>query len=397
MPTTTNLPSTLAKLKELASSDLPEAMRQQVTSMFETLMEDEVQALTGAALHEKQPDRKAFRNGYRVRKLETRLGSLEIHIPRLRTGSYMPSFIEPRCRVHESLVGLVTEAYTLGVSTRKIDDLCQALDIAGLSKGAVSRMLTELDAGIEAWSQRPLGACPYVFLDARYEQVRDNRRIVKKAVLVAVGVNAEGGRELLGFTVAAGEEFENWKGFFDGLLARGLTGTQLVISDAHAGLRRAIEETFPRSSWQRCTIHLARNLMAAVSQRHRAHVGALYKTILACPDIDQARRQLKVVLETLEDTHPKAAAILEAAGEDFLAFLHCPGVHQRKIHSTNLVERLNREIKRRTRVVSIFPNDASLTRLVGAILERDYEQWKTERYMSSESMTTLQRPTPHAA
>ena len=389
------LPTTLANLKELVSSDLPAAMRQQVEQMLSTLMDCEVSEQIGAGLHEQAAERTAQRNGYRTRKLETQLGQLDVRIPRLRAGSYFPSFLEPRCRLHASLAQVVMEAYTQGISTRKMTDLAEALGISGISKSAASCMLEDLATGVKSFASRPLPACPYVFLDARYERVHEHDRVVSKAVLVAVGVTTEGRRELLGYEVAPSEQEASWEAFLATLVARGLTGVRLVISDAHCGLRRAIQQTFGESSWQRCTIHLGRNLASEVGYRHRGEVLALLKLVLASPDIDAARAQLSVVLSILHKRHPKVAKVLESAGEDFLAFMHFPGVHWKKLHSTNLVERLNREIKRRTRVVSIFPTVQSLLNLVGAVLERQYMAWTSERYISAESMRALEDPLVH--
>lgn len=395
MTATPTLPTTLASLKELVTSDLPAAMRQQVEQMLRSLMESEVSDQIGAQLHQQESERSTHRNGYRIRKLETQLGSLDVRIPRLRNGTYFPSFLEPHCRLHASLAQVVMEAYTQGISTRKVDELAQALGMSGISKSAVSRMLEDLSVGVKEFVSRPLPECPYVFVDARYENVREHGRVVSKAVLVAVGVTTEGRRELLGYDIAASEQEDSWKAFLEGLVVRGLRGVRIVVSDAHGGLRKALQQTFAGASWQRCTIHLSRNLATAVSYRHRAEVTALLKLILASPDIETARDQLKLVLGILQKRHPKAADVLEAAGEDFLAFMHFPEVHWRKLHSTNLVERLNREIKRRTRVVSIFPSTTSLLNLVGAVLEKYYLCWAGERYISADSMRRLEDPLVH--
>jgi transposase-like protein len=269
----------------------------------------------------------------------------------------------------------------------------------GISKSAASRMITTLADETQQFCSRALGHCPYVFLDARFEKVRENGRVISRAVLVAVGVASTGQRELLGFQVAAGEDADTWDAFLRSLVSRGLSGVKLAISDACAGAARAIQQVLPGASWQRCTIHLGRNLAAAVSHKHRAEVSSLLKLILTSADLGTARKHLAHVQQILDERHPKAAKILEAAGEDMLAFLHFPSVHWRKIHSTNLVERLNREIKRRTRVVSIFPSDASLTHLVSGILERYYLTWASERYMNPDSMPDIPgyEPTDTAA
>ena len=378
--------TTVHQDKVRASSDLIVFMRREMERLLNRLMSDDCSDQIQASLHEKSASRETHRNGYRMRKLETQLGAMELQIPKLRQGSYFPDFLEPHCRVHASLTQVVMEAYTQGVSTRKIEDLAQVLGVSGLSKSTASRMLEELDASMRAFCQRPLPPCPYVFVDARYEQVREHGRVVSKAVLVAIGVTLEGRRELLGYDVVASENDETWEAFLRGLAERGLSAVRLMISDAHGSLKRAIQRVFPTACWQRCTIHLGRNLAAAVGYRHRAEVAALLKLVLASPDMTAARAQLAVVLGILRTRHPKAAAILEAAGEDMLAFMHFPAIHWRKLHSTNLVERLNREIKRRTRVVSIFPSEGSLKNLVGAVLERYYLAWTAERYISAESM-----------
>lgn len=385
MTAKSTLPSTLVKLKEL-TSDLPSAMRRTVGEMIVQCMETEVSEQVGATLHERSDDRTTLRNGYRQRSLDTQLGKLNIRIPRLRTGGYYPSFLEPRCRLHASLCEVVMEAYQQGISTRKIDDLARVLGMEGISKSAASRMIVSLEEDVQAFCSRPLGCCPYVFLDARFEKVRENGRIISKAVLVAVGVTNGGQREILGFQVAPGEDTATWDAFLRTLVARGLHGVTLAISDACAGAARAIQQVLPAATWQRCTIHLGRNLAAAVSHKHRAEVMTLLKLVLTSADLATARKNLAQALRVMEERHPKAARILENAGEDMLAFMHFPSVHWRKIHSTNLVERLNREIKRRTRVVSIFPNEQSLTHLVGGVLEHYYLTWAGERYMSSESM-----------
>lgn len=391
MPARPDHSSTMAKLKELAS-DLPGAMRSTIEGMISQQMETEVSEQIGARHQERSVDRAAHRNGYRQRALETQLGRLNIQIPRLREGTYYPSFLEPHCRLHSSLCEIVMEAYQQGISTRKIDDLAQALGMEGISKSAASRMIAKLEDDVKTFCTRPLGICRYVFMDARFEKVRENGRVVSKAVLVAVGVTPEGRRELLGFTVANGEDTDTWDAFLRTLVARGLTGVQLAISDACAGAAKAIQQVLPGASWQRCTIHLGRNIAAAVGHQHRAEVSSLLKLVLTSADLATARQNLAHVLHIMEKRHPKAAKALEDAGEDMLAFMHFPSAHWRKIHSTNLVERLNREIKRRTRVVSIFPNDKSLTHLVGGILERVYLNWAGERYMSEDSMRQLDDP-----
>jgi transposase-like protein len=386
MTATDHSSTTVHQDKARARSDLIGYMRTEMERLLNNMMSEDCGEQILASLHEKTTERETHRNGYRVRKLETQLGALELEIPKLRRGTYFPDFLEPHCRVHASLTQVVMEAYTQGISTRKMTDLAEALGMSGLSKSVTSRMLVDLDVGMREFCQRPLPPCPYVFIDARYERVHEHGRVVSKAVLVAVGVTLEGRRELLGYDVVASENDASWESFLAGLVERGLRGVRLVISDAHSSLRYAIPRVFTTASWQRCTIHLARNLAAAVGYRQRAEVATLLKLVLASPDITAARKQLAIVLPILHARHPKAAAILEAAGEDFIAYMHFPGAHWRKLHSTNLVERLNREIKRRTRVVSIFPSDGSLKNLVGAVLERFYITWAAKGYMDRESL-----------
>lgn len=385
----TDLP---ALLKELTHQDLPAAMRKTVESMLNQLMEDDVTKLVGAGLHQRSEQRRNQRNGHRRRQLETQLGALEIAIPRLRSGSYFPSFLEPHCRIHASLVGVVQDAYVNGISTRKVEDLTAVLGVEGLSKSSVSRLLKTLDNDVISFRDRPLGRCPYLFIDARYEKVHDGGSVVSKAVYVAVGVTQDGWREVLGFTVAPSEDAVNWHDFLTSLVHRGLEGVALVVSDAHQGIRQAVGEVFPQAQWQRCTIHLERNLTFAVSHKHRKLVGGLFRLVVNADDLETARHNRGLMLQALDDRGlTKAAQVLEQAGDDFLRFYQFPSQHRRKIHSTNLVERLNRELKRRTRVVGVFPNDQSLERLCGALLRQQHLSWQAEEkhYMSLKSMLEL--------
>lgn len=382
----------VAHLKELAGRDLPAAMRTTVETMLNQIASAEVSERIGAQPGERTPTRTTQRNGYRRRKLETQLGTLEVAIPKLREGSYLPTFLEPRCRIHTSLIGVVQDAYVQGLSTRRIEDLAQVLGIEHLSKSAVSRLLETLDSEVTSFRERPLKTCRYVFIDARYEKVHEANQVVSKALYVAVGVSDDGQREVLGFTVAPQEDTVNWEEFLRSLVSRGLDGVRLVISDAHRGIREAVCRVFGAAGWQRCTIHLQRQLMGAVGHRHRNLVQSLFKMVVQAGEITDARHHLALMQRVLEESRlDKAARILEAAGEEFLTAFGFPSAHRRKIHSTNLVERLNREIKRRTRVVGIFPNEQGLIRLAGSVLRRTHLAWAAEsqRYMSLRSMMAL--------
>lgn len=390
--TDTQLNALCSGLKELLSHDLPEAMRQSAEQVLQIAIDDEATEVIGAGAHERTLTRKNRRNGHRVRKLETQLGQLEVAIPKLRSGSYYPSFLEPHCRIHASLAGIVQEAYVAGVSTRKIEDLAEALGVGSLSKSTASRMLEELDKDVAAFRNRPLGSCPYIFIDARYEKVHEGSAVVSKALYVAVGVTDDGRREALGYTVAASEDAVNWQAFLEELTKRGLRGVRLVVSDAHHGIRRAVEAVFPESDWQRCTIHMGRNLEYAVSKRLRPMLKALFRTVVQADSLETAKQHLVYLRRWLSDEGlEKAERALEEAGEDYLTFYGYPKAHHRKLHSTNLVERLMRELKRRTRVVGIFPSDKSLMRLGGALLRRQHLSWsaETKHYMSLTSMIEL--------
>ena len=315
---------------------------------------------------------------------------MELKIPKLRTGSFFPSLLERRRRIDRALFAVVMEAYVHGVSTRKVDDLVQALGIgAGISKSEVSRICSELDTDLEAFRTRPLGhvGFPYVFADATYLK----GRVVSRAVVVATGVTANGDREVLGVDVGDSEDGAFWTAFLKGLRARGLTGVQLVISDHHLGLKEAIASVFIGSAWQRCRVHFLRNVLAKVPRGSGGMVAAALSTVFAQPDPDHVRSQLAEVTRMFAGQFPTIAEMLEAAGEDLLAFTAFPQAHWRKIWSTNPLERLNAEIKRRTNVVGIFPNDAAVARLVTAVIVETHDEWAVadRRYLSEDSMAKL--------
>jgi Transposase and inactivated derivatives len=379
----------LDKLLEGRTVDL---VREAVLVVLREVMEVEVGRLTGATLGERSPERITHRNGYRERRFDTRAGSLSLPIPKLREGTYFPAFLEPRRRSEEALLNTICEAYVQGVSTRKVDELVRQLGVEGVSKSEVSRIATRLDEQVEAFRSRPLvGRYPYLFLDARYEKVRDDRsRVVSMALVVAYGVAETGEREVLGLDVFLSEDYACWKGFLRGLISRGLAGVKLVISDAHEGLKRATQEVFLGAGWQRCRVHFQRNLLSHVRKEAQGMVLAATRVIFEQPDKEGARAELRALVERLEPQLGRAAECLLAAEDEILAHMDFPREHWRKLGSTNPLERLNEEIARRTRVVGIFPNDRSLIRLVGALLLEQNDEWAvTRRYMSQTSLAQI--------
>jgi transposase-like protein len=369
-------------------------LRTAVKTMAEALMELEVAATLGADPHERTPERLGYRNGHRQRDWDTRAGSIELAIPRVRRGSYFPDWLlEPRRRAERALFAVVAEAYVLGVSTRKVDALVRTLGIDGISKSEVSRMCTELDRGVRAFRERRLDEhrYPYVWLDAKFEKVREGGRIEPMALLVAIAVNEQGEREILGFEVGHGETGALWTGFLRSLVSRGLSGVRLVTSDAHVGLREAIRSTLLGATWQRCRVHLLRDVLAHVPKGAQGLIAAFGRTIFAQPDGPSAHRQLGDVAEHLRTRFPKAAETLLAAEDDVLAYTAVPREHWSKVWSTNPLERLNREIARRTDVVGIFPNRDALLRLAGALLAEQHDEWLTadRRYLPQGSLTRL--------
>ncbi len=357
-------------------------------------MELEVSAKTGAELHERTDSRTTYRNGYRPRDWDTRAGTIELNIPKMRKGTYFPSLLEPRRKGERALSAVLQEAYVLGVSTRKVDERVKALGIGGVSKSEVSRVCQELDEIVSAFRNRPLDAAyPYLWLDATYLKVCENGRVVSMAMVVAVGVRDSGEREVLGHDIGPAEDGAFWFGFLRSLVACGLHGVQLVISDAHVGLRQAIPAVLASASWQRCRVHFMRNVQSLVPKSAQPMVSGVIRTIFAQPDQASARDQLRKVAEMFETRYPRVTALLEEAGEDTLAHMAFPTEHRRQLHSTNPLERLNKEIKRRTDVVGIFPNREAAIRLVGAILAEQNDEWAVgKRYFSQESMSKLIQP-----
>jgi putative transposase len=388
---------TLVDLLDTAGIDQAQCLRDSLEWLLQQLMEAEVTGQIGAGPQERAPGRTAQRNGRRDRAWQTRLGTVQLAIPKLRQGTYYPSFLEPRRRSEQALSAVIQEAYVLGVSTRKVDALVQTLGMTGVSKSEVSRICAGLDERVEAFRPRRLEArSPYVWLDAKYVKVREGDRVVSMAVVVATGVRADGDREVLGCDVGLSEDAAFWTAFLRSLVARGLHGVQLVISDAHEGLRQAIQTVMQGASWQRCRVHFLKNVLSQVPKAAQAMVSALVRTIFVQPDKATALRQLTRVAEMLRDRYPKAAELLETATEDILAFMPCPSEHWRPIYSTHPLERLNKEIGRRTDVVGIFPNRTAVVRLVGAVLMEQNDEWiaAPRRYFSLESMAKLGTPAP---
>lgn len=364
------------------------------------LMDLQVSALVGAELHEKCDGRTTHRNGYRSRELNTRVGQLELKIPKVRKGTYFPSFLEPRRLTERALMAVVQEAYVHGVSTRKVDDLVQALGLEGMDKSQVSRICSEIDKKVEAFRKRQLdgGPYPYVWLDATYLKVREGGRVVSMAMVIATVVNHNGEREVAGFDLGPAEDEAFWLQFLRSLVARGLNGVQLVISDAHEGLKKAAAAALSGASWQRCRVHFMRNMLSHVNKVAQPVVAATIRTVFAQPDLDAARTQLGVVAKELDKRFPKVAELLSCAGEDVLAYMAFPTEHWRQLHSTNPLERLNKEVKRRSDVVGIFPDRRAALRLAGAVLIEQNDEWSAaeRRYFSQESMSKLKPGDPSA-
>ncbi len=376
-------------------------IRSSVEMVLQALIDAEATEFIGADRHERTERRTNQRNGTRAKLLTTKAGDVEFAIPKLRHGSFFPSILERRRRIDRALFAVVMEAYVHGVSTRKVDDLVQALGGAsGISKSEVSRICSELDESLQAFRDRPLDHVefPYVFLDATYVKARSGGRIVAKAVIVATGVTRTGEREVLGCEVGDSEDGAFWIAFLRSLRARGLTGVQLVISDAHLGLREAISAVMLGATWQRCKVHLARNVLAKVPKGSADMVAAAMRTIYAQPDAAHVHGQFDEIVSMLTRQFPDAAAVLAEARADVLAFCAFPEAHWRKIWSTNPLERLNGEIKRRTRVVGIFPNDAAVLRLVSAVVAETHDEWQNSerRYLAEHTMTQLYKPAREA-
>jgi len=381
----------LAEVLRKAGVEQADFLREGVRVLAEELMEMELADHLGAERHERTTDRTGYRNGYRERPWDTRVGTIELQVPRVRDGSFFPSLLEPRRRAERALVAVVQEAYIQGVSTRRVDDLVQALGMQGISKSQVSRMCAELDGEVQRFRTRKLeGPYPYVWLDGTFVKVRDNGRVVSQAIVIAIGVTASGEREVLGLDVGPSESGAFWLAFLRDLAARGLNGVKLVISDAHAGLKAAIGAVVQGASWQRCRVHFMRDALGLVPKSAQQMVAATIRTVFAQPDGAAAREQWRRVADTFRARYRRLADLLDGAEADVLAYLAFPAGHWRQIWSNNPLERLNKEVKRRTDVVGIFPNTAAVVRLVGCTLAEQHDEWQAaRRYFSAGSIAKL--------
>ena len=384
----TDMMSPRALLEKSSDVDL---LREMIGFAAQRLMELEVGGLTGAGHGERSADRINHRNGYRDRDWETRAGTVELRIPKLRKGSYFPAFLEPRRVAEKALAAVIQEAYVQGVSTRSVDELVKAMGMTGISKSQVSRLCSEIDGKIATFLDRPLeGDWPYIWLDATYVKARRDGRIVSVAVIVAVGVNSDGRREVLGLAIGTSEAEVFWTDFLRKLTRRGLRGVKLIVSDAHEGLKAAVAKVL-NASWQRCRVHFMRNVLAHAGKQGRRVVSAFIGTAFAQDDAEAARIQWRQVADQLRPRVKKLAEFMDDAESDVLAYMAFPAAHRPKLHSTNPIERLNGEIKRRTDVVGIFANDEAITRLVGAILLEQNDEWAVQRarYMTLETIAPL--------
>ena len=390
---TMDVSSWLRKQLEEASPDLLRAM---VKDLAEALMSADADAVCGAGYGERTPERVNRRNGYRERDWDTRVGSIELAVPKLREGSYFPDWLlQPRRRAEQAFVSVIADAYLAGVSTRRVEKLVQQLGVERMSKSQVSRLAQSLDQIVEDFRTRPLDGAPYAYvtLDALVIKCREGGRTVNVCVVHAVGVNKEGFRESLGLDVVTSEDGAAWLAFIRGLVARGLAGVRLVSSDAHPGLVDAIAATLPGAAWQRCRTHFMRNLLTRVPKSAQGFVATMVRTIFAQPDAATVHEQHGRIVDQLEQRFPEAAALLEEAGPDLLAFASFPKEHWRQLWSNNSLERLNKEIRRRTDVIGIFPNRAAVIRLVGAVLAEQNDEWAVaRRYMSAESIAKALAP-----
>jgi putative transposase len=377
-------------VRQVLRDEHADVIREAVKAVAAAMMEVEVAELVGAERGERRPeDRATHRNGYRSRRWDTRAGELELQIPKLRQGSYFPSFLEPRKRSEQALLAVVQQAYVCGVSTRRVDQLVERLGLR-ISKSDVSRVCAALDEHVEAFRTRPLeGRYPYLFLDAKVEKVRDGGRVVTKALVIAHGVHETGRREILSIDVGEAETEAFWTCFLRGLVARGLVGVQLAISDAHAGLKAAIAKVLG-CCWQRCTVHFLRDCLGHARKDQHGLLAALIRPVFNAESLDQARDRLSEAVAHLDGRMAKVATLLEDAEPDILAFYAFPPAHWKKLRSTNPLERFNKEVGRRTDVVGIFPNDRALIRLAGMLCIEQNDEWLVGRgYLSAESISEV--------
>lgn len=382
--------STMALTELAAKSADADFIKQTLQFALQRLMEMDVEALCKAAYGERSEERANSRNGYRERPLETRAGTIGLKIPKLRTGSYFPDFIEPRRTAEKALTAVIQEAYIQGISTRSVDELVKAMGMSGVSKSQVSRLCEEIDERVQAFLQRPIeGDWPYLWIDATYVRTRQAGRVVSVAVIIAVAVNTDGVREILGVATGASEAEPFWTEFLRSLTRRGLRGVKLVISDAHEGLKAAIGKVL-QTTWQRCKVHFLRNALAYANKGQRQAVLAVINTIFVQDSPESASAQWRLVSDQLREKFPKLAAMMDAAEQDVLAFTGFPRAHRLQIHSTNPLERLNAEVKRRTNVVGIFPNERAIIRLIGAMMIEQNDEWSLQRrYMQLEGLQSL--------
>jgi len=388
----------LELLESLKAAGVDDRIRLAAQNMYQELIDAQARRAIGAGPWERSEARTSVRNGSRSRTLSTTAGDLDLRIPKLRSGSFFPSLLERRRRVDQALFAVIMEAYVHGVSTRKVDDLVKALGVdTGISKSEVSRICQGLDEEVSAFRDRSLAEVeyPYVFLDATYCKARVNHRVISQAIVVAIGVSSDGRREVLGMDVGDSEDGAFWTAFLRGLKARGLCGVGLVISDAHAGLKQGVAAVFQGSSWQRCRVHFMRNVLSVVPKGSSEMVAAAIRTIFAQPDPDHVSEKFDVIATMLGRQAPKVETMMNDAKEDLLAFAKFPQAHWRQIWSTNPLERVNKEIKRRSDVVGVFPNPAALLRLAGAVLIEQHDEWAASdrRYFSETSMTLLKEMT----
>ena len=382
---------TILPLTELlAKAGDPDFLRSAAEAVVQLLMETDVEGCIGAARHERTDERSTYRNGYRDRVLDTRLGSLQLRIPKLRQGSYFPPFLEPRKTSEKALVAVIQEAWIGGVSTRRVEDLVQAMGLDGISKSSVSRLCQDIDERVNAFLDRPLeGEWPYLWLDATYLKQRQGGRIVSVAAIIAVAANTDGKREIVGLHIGPSEAEAFWADFLRSLRQRGLRGVKLVISDAHEGLKAAIRRVFD-ATWQRCRVHWMRNALAYVGKTQQSMVAAALRQAFIQPDRAAASRMLRQLADQFRERYSKLATFIDNSETDVLNYMDFPIQHRTKIHSTNPIERLNKEVKRRTDVVGIFPNEAAILRLVGAVLLEQNDEWQMQhRYMQIEAMAEI--------
>ncbi|WP_206886218.1 IS256 family transposase [Alicyclobacillus mali (ex Roth et al. 2021)] len=383
----------------MQDEDHIDVLRELMQLIAQFMVDAEATEKVGAERYERTESRVTQRNGSRSRTWDTRLGTVELKIPKLRQGSFFPSLLEPRRRAEQALAAVIQEAYVKGVSTRKVDDLVRALGLEGISKSEVSRLCQQMDKTVQRFKERPLEhEYPYVWLHATFPKVREGGRVQSIALVIAIGVTDTGEREVLGFDVGTSEDGAFWTDFLRSLKVRGLRGVRLVVSDAHAGLRQAIAEVLTGATWQRCKVHALRNVLSQVPKKERAMVASILRTIFAQSSQEAAREQLRRVVDELKGRFPKAMEILSDAEDDVLAFMALPFEHWRQICSTNPLERLNRGMRRRMDVVGIFPNREAVLRLAGAIWQEQHEKWMVaRRYFRLESMAKLKPSQPQLA